>query len=191
MPVQIVPSEHELITKSKSSNISTHAKEQVLLGVLPNSNKIIKYEEDAIHQFDGQKIFFQKVKFIDKIDDIIIINSFDGAEAFRTKNNVSSVLSLSSSLMTSRMIKHEKIKVGESFNICTWMQVMGKESYKLVDKVTWYQYWSNRHKLSIGETSLKHVPRSKVWMYDVHGGKMLYSLLQYSMWNRKHNPLLL
>ena len=230
LPVQIVPFEHELITKSKSSNISTHVKEQILLGVLPNSDKIIKCEEDAIQMFcnvgstdctgetitdrsdnECTKIIGAKIdtsyidtinlmarkhlskglNIIDKIDDIIVINSFDGAEAFRTKNNVSSVVSFSSSLMTSRMIKHGQIKVGESFNICTWMQVMGKESYDLVDKVTGYQYWSNRHKLSIGETSLKHAPQSKVWMYDVHDGKMLYSLLQHSMWNRKHHPFLL
>ena len=73
------------------------------------------------------------LNIIDNIDDIIDINSFDGAEAFHTKNNVSGAVSFSSSLMTSRMIQHGQIKVSESFNICTWMQVMGKESYELVD----------------------------------------------------------
>ena len=28
-------------------------------------------------------------------------------------------------------------------------------------------------------------------MYDVHDGKMLYNLLQHSLWNRKHHPFLL
>ena len=124
-------------------------------------------------------------------DEVIIINSFDGAEAFKSRKNVNSVVSFSSSLLTSKMIYNDQIKAGESFNILTWSQAMGKETFGLIQKVLGPKYWEERHSLSIGKTSLPDVPDSKVWIYDVHDGKMLYSLLQHSMWNRRHNPFLL
>ena len=80
-----------------------------------------------------------------EVDDVIIINSFDGTGAFKSRKNVS--------------------------NIITWMQAMGKESYELIEKVTnFIKYWKDRHSLSIGASSLCELPQSKVWMYDVHDG---------------------
>ena len=93
--------------------------------------------------------------------------------------------------MTPRMLRNKEIKVGKSFNICTWMQVMRKESYNLIEKIITTQYWRDRHSLSTGNASLDHVPQRKVWIYDVHGRKMLYTLLQHSMWNRKYHPFIL
>ena len=222
LPVQIIPIEYELVTKSKlNNNLSAQAKHQLLLGVLPNSEMVIKCEEDAMKMFSdpnstictdelkdkvvGARIDSNYVdvcnlmirkhhaknrRIIDGVDDIIVINSFDGADAFSSPKKVSGVISFSSSLMTPKMISNGDVKAGESFNICTWMQVMGKESFQLVDSATGCTYWNDRHLLSRQKTSLFEIQKSKVWVYDVHDGKMLYNLLQHSTWSRKHHPFL-
>ena len=74
-------------------------------------------------------------------DEVIIINSFDGAEAFKSRKNVNSVVSFSSSLLTLKMIYNDQIKAGESFNILTWSQAMGKETFGMIQKVLGPKYW--------------------------------------------------
>ena len=53
----------------------------------------------------------------------------------------------------------------------------GKESFQLVDSATGCTYWNDRHLLFRQKTSPLEIQKSKVWVYDVHGGKMLYNLL--------------
>ena len=119
-------------------------------------------------------------------DDIIILNSFDGAEAFKSQKNVGSIISFSSSMFSPSMIQSQLIKGGSSFNICTWMQIMGNENLNLIQTVLDEQYWNER-KSFLNRT----LPSSKKsWVYDIHDAKMLYTLLQHSQWNRIHHPFI-
>ena len=61
-------------------------------------------------------------------DDVIILNSFDGADVIKSKDNLSSVMSFSSQMFTPSQIQEKKVRSGSSFNVFTWLQVIGKES---------------------------------------------------------------
>ena len=123
-------------------------------------------------------------------EDIIILSSFDGAEAMKSDNNSISVISYSSSMLTPRMIQSKEVRAGASFNILTWMQVIGKEELKVL-QCTLKDYFEERRKYTDGTLQFADLPNSKIYCYDVHDGKMLYLLLQHSMWNRKHHPFIL
>ena len=49
------------------------------------------------------------------VDDVIIINSFDGAEAFKSRKNVSGIISFSLSLMTEGNIIYHHIYISKFF----------------------------------------------------------------------------
>ena len=123
-------------------------------------------------------------------EDLIVISSFDGAEVSRTKKNITGVISFSSSLVAPKLVQKKNILSGSSLNICTWMQLVAQEEYSILER-SLVDYFEKRKELSQGSIHLKDLPNSKIWCYDVHDGKMLYSLLQYSMWNRKHSPFIM
>ena len=81
---------------------------------------------------------------------MIVINSFDGAEAFKTQKNVSSVVSFSSSLLTTSLIQEKHVTAGASFNVCTWLQMMGKENLNMMKCVLDNEYWTSRKALVEG-----------------------------------------
>ena len=125
-------------------------------------------------------------------EDLIVISSFDGAIGIDGDKNCSNVVSFSSSLFTPRMINEKKIRAGESFNILTWMQVIGKENYELVSSsLKKSKYWEDRKDLMEGRMKLPGLENSKVFCYECHDGKMLYNMTQHSQWNRKNHPFLL
>ena len=125
-------------------------------------------------------------------EDIIVMNSFDGAEGFRSQKKVATVISFSSSLVTTRLINKQEVKAGSSFNILTWMQVLAKETFEVVNvSLKSDGYWNQRQSLVDGVAKLEGYPNSKVFIYDMHDGKMIYNMLQHSEWNRKHNPFIL
>ena len=125
-------------------------------------------------------------------EDVVVISSFDGAKGLEGDKNVSNVISFSSSLFTPRMIQDRRIKAGESFNILTWLQVIGKETFDVTDSSLRHSnYWSTRKDLIEGKLKVDGMERSKVFCYECHDGKMLYSLTQHSQWNRKYHPFLL
>ena len=64
-------------------------------------------------------------------EDVLLLNSFDGAEAFCSKDNLSSVISFSSHSFKTNHIK-ENEKAGSSFNMFTWLHVIGKESISVM-----------------------------------------------------------
>ena len=196
--------------------IDPEIKNEILLGI--GNHDIVKSEEDAMVMFsemstesgasdtiligaklDGSYIDIinlMKCKHIAKGltvpdgEDMIVINSFDGAEAFKTQKNVSSVVSFSSSLLTTSLIQERHLTAGASFNVCTWMQMMGKENFNMMKSVLDNDYWSSRKALIEGSKKINGLSSSKLWVYDVHDAKMLYSLLQHSQWNRKYKPFL-
>ncbi len=118
-----------------------------------------------------------------------MLNSFDGAEALRTKTKITSVISYSSSIITPSLIQTKQIKAGSSFSILTWMQIIGKEDLSTM-KHSLNTYFDKRRKYTEG-SRLGLIPKynqSNMYCYDIHDGKMIYLLLQHLQWNRKYHP---
>jgi hypothetical protein len=182
-----------------------------LLGLLPK--KEVKTEEDALRMFSaaeqgdefiGAKLAGPFNHHIDLMvekhnkleqqledgDDLILLNSFDGAEAFKSSKQVSSVISFSSSLYSPKQIQTKQVTAGSSTNILTWQQVLAKEELATTSLCleTWLQ---DRKGIVQGTTTPSKLPNSKVWCYDIHDVKMLYLLTQHSLWNRKNHPFLM
>ena len=123
-------------------------------------------------------------------DDLILLNSFDGAEAIKTKSKVTSIISFSSSISTSSMIQQKHVQAGSSLNILTWQQMIAKEELSTMIPAL-QSFLLSRKRYVSSSFPLKKHPRSKLWCYDLHDVKMLYLLTQHSQWNRKHHPFLL
>ena len=124
-------------------------------------------------------------------EDIIILSSWDGAEALKSKKQNLSVISFSSSLLTKRHIQDNLISAGQSCNILTWLQVVGKEDPSLVKECLHSNYFIDR--TNIVENGLQNpsLKNSSVFCLHVDDVKMLYVMTQHSLWNRKHHPFLL
>ena len=61
--------------------------------------------------------------------DVIVIDSFDGAEHAKSNKKRTSLITFSSQLFTPEMINLGEITCGSSLNILTWQQLNGTESY--------------------------------------------------------------
>ena len=66
-----------------------------------------------------------KGRNIHSSDNIIVLDSFDGAEHLKSKQNITSVISFSSSLNSPSWIQDKVVTGGSSLNILTWQQVLG------------------------------------------------------------------
>ena len=126
------------------------------------------------------------MKTICEEDQLIVLSSFDGAEAIKTHKKKSSVISFSSSMLTTKLIQSKEIKAGASSNILTWLQVLGKEELPLIKAATEI-YYQERNSRTEHSGLLNN---SRIWYYDLHDVKMLYLLTQHSQWNRKFHPFL-
>ena len=82
------------------------------------------------------------------------------------------------------------MKAGSSFNIFTWLQVIGSENIDLL-KTVGSEWFESRKKPLNGTFKVPSHQDSKVFCYDVHDAKMVYELYQHSKWNRRHCPNLL
>jgi hypothetical protein len=116
-------------------------------------------------------------------DDLLVILSFDGAEAFRSNKKITSVISFSSSLFTPAMVSRKQIIPGSSVNILTWMQILGKEQIDVLE-ICSSKYFEERQSLIDGRAKLVGLEQSKLYHYDAFDGKLLYEHLQCSKWNR-------
>ena len=125
------------------------------------------------------KKFDRKGQTVEDGDDLILINSFDGAEAIKSEKELKSVISFSSQMITPRLIQSGEIKAGSSFNILTWMQLVGKEELKIL-KPCMTNYLMFRRELVEGRFQFPSFLSSTIWIYDAHDGKMLYLLTQHS-----------
>ena len=101
------------------------------------------YFEVMIHKHKTSKVLIQDC------EDIIILNSFIGAESLRSKDNIITVISFSSSLFTPRLIQERYIQAGSSFNILTWMQICATGTLDVL-KVVLLDYFEVRKKLVNG-----------------------------------------
>jgi hypothetical protein len=121
-------------------------------------------------------------------DDMIIISSFDGAEIKHSKKQKCSVISFSSSMFTASMLNTKQVTAGQTSNILTWQQVLAKED-KYIMQQSSKDYFRDRKRLLDGNSERNS--SNKIFCYDCHDGKMIYQLLQCSMWNRKHSPFII
>ena len=125
---------------------------------------------------------------------IIIIDSFDGAQHRRTSKERTNIVSFSSQMLTLNSIK-AGYSTSASRNILTWQQMIGTESYAnlmpVLEPIYERKKEINNNNLRI-ESDCKFMNKnSKITLYDLHDGKMLYLLTQHSLYNRKFHPFLL
>ena len=121
-------------------------------------------------------------------DELIIIDSYDGAEHKRTTKGKTGIISFNSQMISPSSIS--SCSPASSTNILTWQQVVGDEKFATLFPALNNIYKCKaeirqREELEVGEGKRKH------FMYDLHDGKMLYLLTQHSLFNRKHYPFLL
>ena len=126
---------------------------------------------------------------IDKNEQMILLTSIDGAEAVRTNSDSKGVISFSSQLFTPKHISNGVVTSGNSKNILTWMQIMGKEEFPVVYQGA-HSFLEGIIKWKENEQR-KNEQKDDLHVYNVHDVKMLYNMLQHSQWNRKFHPFLL
>ena len=118
-------------------------------------------------------------------EDLVVLNSFDGAIHGVTNKKQLNITSYSSTIVSVDMLKRGLSSASTSM-ILTWKQVMGDEKVETVFPVVKSLYeWIGKHVCGA------LVRGKNITIYEVHDCKMLYSLLQCSMWNRKHHPFCL
>ena len=115
---------------------------------------------------------------------VLLIDSIDGAEHLKSKKNITSVISFSSSLVCPSWINEGKATAGSSSNILTWQQLCGKESVRTMLPAV--QTYFEEKRVVRNSTE-----RNKYCFYDLHDDKMLYLLTQHAQWSRNQNPFLL
>ena len=136
------------------------------------------------------KKFDKKGHKIERDDDVIALNCFDGAEAIRSEKQVKGVISFSSLILTAKLINGGHVQAGSSFNILIWLQILGKEEIKVM-KPCLLQFLIDRRELFEERPKPTLLPNNKIYMYDLHDGKLLNLLTQHSMWNRRNHPFIL
>ena len=119
-------------------------------------------------------------------ENVVIIDSIDGAEHHRSNKSVTSVISFSTSLFSPNWINSREVTAGSSLNILTWQQLRGSESI-LTMKPAVEEYFNSKKILRDSSDE----KRKNYFYYDLHDGKMLYLLTQHSQWSRRNNPFLL
>ena len=118
-------------------------------------------------------------------EDLVVLNSFDGAIHGITNKKQLNITLYSSTIVSLGMLKRRLTSASTSM-ILTWKQVMGDEKVETVFPVVKSLYeW-------IGKNFSGALVRGRnITIYEVHDCKMLYNLLQCSMWNRKNHPFAL
>ena len=125
-------------------------------------------------------------RIISSTDNAIVIDSFDGAEHLKSKKSITSVISFSTTILNSSWLANKQVSACSSMNILTWQQLKGVESAGSIMPAVKDYFISKEH-------NRRNVfkGRENYFYYDLHDGKMLYLLMQHSLWNRKISPFLL
>ena len=170
-----IPDEYELELVIRQLS---QAREKELVGAKIDGG-YGKYVEllKAHHEDHGRRVDVEK-------DNVVVLDSIDGAEHIKSKTQITSVISFSSSFFCGSWINDHLLTAGASRSILTWQQLRGKETiYSMKPAVA--SYFEEKKVL---RESAEH---RNCWFYDLHDGKMLYLLTQHAQWNRKENPFLL
>ena len=113
--------------------------------------------------------------------DIIVLDSYDGAEHRWTLKKKTSIISFSSQLFTPAIV-NSGLSAAESVNILTWQQMIGDE--KVCNLFPALEEIYERKKVLRKENP-------NVFFYKLHDGKMHYLLNQHSLYSRKNYPFLM
>ena len=124
-------------------------------------------------------------------DDLIVINSFDEAVHGETEKKACSITSYNSAVVTKEMLR-SGVSSTSTKSILMWKQVIGEESMSNVVPVVKELYrWIGEHTTD-GVTTMDGIKNGKrIYVYEVHDGKMIYNLTEHSKWNCKYHPFLL
>ena len=147
----------------------------------------------------GMKIMLRKTKRKRKFDDfigdkeeLIIINSYNGAEHSKNHKSKTSLISFSSQLFNEKIIQELGYSTASPNNILTWMQLRGPEKPQNVLPVATEVYKEIKTIQEYPDNIVKEELDGKGFsIYEVSDGKMLYMLLQHSLYSRLHKPYLL
>ena len=123
-------------------------------------------------------------------DELIVMDSYDGAEHRSTSNKRISIISFSSQIISRSLIESAKASPASSLNILTWQQLVGEEKAMNLFPALMDMY-ACKHEMRRNNGVVLSIPNKRVVFYDLHDGKMLYILTQHSLFNRKHHPFLL
>ena len=108
---------------------------------------------------------------------MIIMDRYDGAEHRNTKDKRTSIISFSSQMFGKDTIV-SGVSTANSLNILTWQQMQGDEKAKYVFPAIKPIFQTKK---DIIDNSMALIPNSKLFLYDIHDGKMLYLITQYSL----------
>ena len=131
------------------------------------------------HQQKNRKLF----------GNVIVLDSYDGAEHKRTRKGKTGIVSFSSQMFSASTVE-DGASPAKSLNILTWQQMVGDKKdtnvFPAVKKI-----YSVKERMREAGGVLPSYPLVKFHFYELHDGKMLYLLTQHSLFNRKHHPFLL
>ena len=129
---------------------------------------------------------------IEENEEIIVINSYDGAEHSKNHKSESSLISFSSQMFNEEIIRELGYSTASPNNIFTWAQLRGPEKPQYVLPFMHRVYQEIKTVLDYSEDVVaKQLGGKHFSFYEVSDGKMLYMLLQHSLYNRKNKPFLL
>ena len=148
----------------------------------------------------GMTIMLEKTSKKRKIDEVIagndkeliVINSYDGAEHSKNHKSESSLISFSSQMFNEEIIRESGYSTASPSNIFTWAQLRGPEKPQYVLPFMHGVYQEIKTVLDYDEDVVaKRLGGKHFSFYEVSDGKMLYMLLQHSLYSRKNKPFLL
>ena len=112
----------------------------------------------------------------------VIIDSYDGAVHSARDSGETCVISFSSKILDYNSLIKNITTPASSLDLLTWCQYCGKENAENLFPIL---YSIQKEK----QAFLKRNPH--ITLYEVHDGKMLYTLSQHVSFNRKYHPFLL
>lgn len=134
-----------------------------------------------------KNIYIKNLNKSTNSEDLIVIDSYDGAEHLNTGKRNTSIISFSSTMIsTSYIAKGED--AASSFDILTWQQIIAAETASNIFPVVENVF---QNKKEIFDTLNNNDNDIKFSYYEVHDGRMIYMLTQHSLFNRKHHPFVL
>ena len=123
---------------------------------------------------------------------MIIINSYDGAEHSKNHKSKTSLISFSSQLFNEKIIQELGYSTTSPNNILTWMKLRRPEKPQNVLPVTMEVCKEIKTIQEYPDNIVKEQLDGKHFsIYEVSDGKMLYMVLQHSLYSRFHKPYLL
>ena len=147
----------------------------------------------------GLKIMLEKTSKKRKYDEVIegneeliVINSYDGAEHSKNHKSQTSLILFSSQIFNEKIIRESGYSTASPNNILTWMQLRGPKKPQNVLPVAKELYQEIKAVLEYPDDVVaERLDGKRFSIYEVSDGKMLYMILQHSLYSRRNKPYLL